>query len=109
MNACLALLTIFTGLAAVFAVLETYHTFREPGGTLSGVLVLKSVIGLWNLACLIVVWSWRKIGVFGLLAGVVALFGVNLFLGVPLGLSMAGFSGTVVLLILLKPKWTLLT
>lgn len=62
--------------------------------------------GFLNIVFISMVWFWKRVGVFGF--GVMSLltFASNLYLGVPISGSIIGLIGPVILILLVKSKWS---
>ena len=58
-----------------------------------------------NVVFLVLVWQWQKIGLFALVAVSLFILVVNVVLGLPPMLALAGVTGPLLVGILVLPKW----
>lgn len=70
-----------------------------------GLLLLLGVGGLLNIVLAILVWQWRRMGVYGYAAMALFVFPINLYAGLPVAQAIIGLLGPLVLAFLVKPRW----
>ena len=61
--------------------------------------------GVLNVVFALLVWNWKKVGVYAFLVMAILVFGINIYLGVPVVNSILGLLGPIILIFLVKPKW----
>ncbi|MRV70216.1 hypothetical protein GJ700_00580 [Duganella sp. FT92W] len=76
---------------------------NAPSWAVSGVLLL-GVLGLLNVAAIVAIWTWRRWGVYLLLANTLAIFAINLAI---LGgtAPFQGLIGAALILFCVYRKW----
>lgn len=72
-----------------------------------GLVRVLGVAALVNILWAILVWRWRRIGVYGLIVMSALAFAVNVYVGVPVLQAIVGFLGPVILVLLVRKKWSL--
>jgi len=63
------------------------------------------LLGLVNIALIIALWNWRKVGVLGIYLSMVFSFVINLYIGIGLLGALSGLIGGVVLFLTIRKKW----
>lgn len=70
---------------------------------------LLALFGLFNAACAVAIWRWKRWGVYGFVASAVVALTVNLASGIPPTGAMSGLVGVIILIALVRPIWDHLT
>ncbi len=60
---------------------------------------------LLNTAFAILVWYWKKIGIFGFMSVAILAFVINVYIGLPMVSAVMGLVGPFLLVLLVKSKW----
>lgn len=69
-------------------------------------LPLLATLSVVNVAAIILLWFWRKIGLYTLVASSAIALVVNMMLQVPLTSMLLGLVGLIILWSLLRPHWS---
>lgn len=81
------------------AVTQSAPNFSEEIGLLLGVCAVL------NALFAVLVFQWRRIGLYGIAVTASVAFAVNLHLGLPIEVSLIGLAGPVMLGALVLPHW----
>ena len=81
------------------AISQGSANFSEEIGLLLGVCAVV------NAALAVMVFQWRRVGMYGIAVTATLSFVVNLHLGVPFEMSLIGLAGPVILGLLVRPHW----
>jgi hypothetical protein len=98
-------LTVF--LYSAFAISPFGRSFFFPDFSL-WVIYVFIFFGALNFACTCFLFLWKKWAFFVLCASAVAVFVLNLFLGMG-AFAFFGLASVVVLYLIIRPKWGLFT
>jgi hypothetical protein len=79
------------------------HFPRLSGG---GIWLLRAAT-LANIVLVVLIWNWRRVGVWGFTAVALLAFPLNLYIGVNPFMAALGLVGLVILAVLVRPKWAL--
>lgn len=88
-------------------IIEDFVSHSDPlfTGTLEWALPLLVVLAAANLVAVVLLWLWRKIGLYIFAATSAVALVINLLLGIPLLTSLIGLIGLAILWALLRPRW----
>lgn len=91
-----------------YVIIEDYVSHSDPRftGTLQWALPLLGVLAAVNIVAVILLWYWRKIGLYIFAATSITALGINMLLGVPLLTSLLGLGGLLILWLLLRERWS---
>lgn len=106
---CLTAFLVFIVLANAVTVLF-YLIYAEQVRILFPRLSSGGLFALWfgallNIAFAIMVWQWRRVGVYGLIILALLVFPFNLYIGIPAVQAMIGLLGPVILALLVRSNW----
>lgn len=105
LSAFLVLMMVSNALAA-FALSVNGEAITSELPKLSSRLVgLLSVVSGANVVLALLVWNWRKVGVYGFFVSATLAFAVNLYAEVPAASIIGGLIGPLLLSALVAPKW----
>jgi uncharacterized membrane protein len=93
------------GVSLVYFLRPDSMMTRYPRLSRGGV-VLLGVATFANVVLAILIWNWRRVGVWGFIALAVLVFPFNLYIGVSLLPSLIGLVGPAILVALVWPKWS---
>lgn len=100
----LVLMIIFNSLTTIFYLVANENTLKLPQNVPSWTIYLFSIFGILNTVFAILVWKWKKIGVYGFILSALVIFGINMSNGVGFT-SFIGLLGPAILVLLVKPVW----
>lgn len=106
LTAFLLVMIIANALTALFHLSFPSFVSRHYPGMGRGLVLLLGLGGLLNIVFAILVWQWRRAGVYGLAAIAVLVFPLNLHIGIPVLPAAFGLLGPLILVVLVWPKWT---
>jgi hypothetical protein len=72
-----------------------------------GLLYFMGVFALLNVVFAIAIWTWKKVGVYGIYGSMALAFCINLYIGVGIVGSLTGLLGLVLLYFTTKKRWQL--
>ena len=106
---CLTSLLVFMIIAnaasALIYLLNPGPVIQQYPRLAQGFLLLFIVALLLNIVLAILVWKWRRVGVYGCIAIALIVFPINLYVGIPVLKALTGFLGPLILGVLVRPKW----
>ena len=109
-------LTTFLVVLIVVNALVALPYFLYPGAIAHrfprfthGLLLLMGAGAVLNIILALLVWNWRRVGVYGFVAVSLVVFAVNLYVGVPILQAVLGLLGIVILAFLVRPRWARFT
>lgn len=105
LSAMLILIMVVNPLTSIFYLFNTANYDPEYATVPVWAMYSLAVLGFLNAGFAWAVWNWKKIGVYGFLINVLAIFAVNLAIGVNPVMASLGFIGPALLIILVKPVW----
>jgi len=103
----LVLMIVTNALTAVVYLARPEAIQQETPGISEGMLTLLAVAALTNIGLALMVWSWKRVGVYGFFAVALLAFGVNVLAGIPLHMALVGFGGPILLAFLVRARWHL--
>jgi len=101
------LILMFIGNAfTAFAYFGNSAAIMQAYPNMSKALIsFMGLLGLVNIALIIALWNWRKVGVLGVYLSMAFSFVINLYIGVGLLGALSGLIGGVVLFLTIRRKW----
>jgi hypothetical protein len=72
-----------------------------------GLLYFMGVLALLNVVFAIAIWTWKKVGVYGIYGSMALAFCINLYIGVGIVGSLTGLLGLVLIYFTTKKRWQL--
>lgn len=71
-----------------------------------GFVFALGAVGLLNVFLASLVWRWRRVGVYGFVSVSLLVFALNLYVGLPVLQAAAGLLGPLILILLVRGKWS---
>jgi hypothetical protein len=109
-GAFLTIWLIIIALGNVYGVFQNLGLYRALGERDNSTVpswpfLAGAILSLVNLACIALLWRWKRLGFYGIVATVLASFVINLCLGVPFGYAILPFVGLAILGAAVATKW----
>lgn len=70
-----------------------------------GIIYFLGIMCLGNVILAALIWSWKKIGVYGFYFIVAIAFAINLYIGLGITGSFVGLIGGVIIFLTTKKRW----
>ena len=102
LTAWLILMLIGNSAATLVNIWGSSMVIQNLQTTPSPAMVIMGVLSIFNLACVIALFKWKKWGFWGLIASSVVALSINLSIGLGVGSSLAVFGGLVLLIVALN-------
>ena len=97
LTAFLILMVIANSLGAVIYLLGSSFIKQNMPGMPSWVILITGIFSVFNFACAIALFKWKKWGFWGfLISSIIALF-INSSIGLGIGQSLSGLLGIAIL------------
>lgn len=104
-TAWLIFMIIVNALVSVVYLLATDLVVQSFGGPVPHSLIyLLGALGIANIICAVLLFQWRKVGFWGVVATYLGAFTINLIIGIDIFQSLIGLVGIAVLYIILHIK-----
>lgn len=71
-----------------------------------GLVRAYGVVGLLNIVLVVLVWRWRRVGVYGFATLSLAILAVNLYIGASWTEAVSGLTGPLMLVLLARQRWS---
>lgn len=90
-----------------YVIIEDFVSHQDPAftGTMQWALPTLAVLAAVNIVAALLLWFWRKIGLYLFVVTSGVAFILNLLLSAPITSAFLGLLGLVVLWALLRPRW----
>jgi len=91
--------TAFSYFANPEAIIQIYPTLSES------LIYFMGLLALLNFVLAIAVWSWKKVGVYGIYITMALAFCINIYVGLGLVSSLMGLIGAIIIFFTTKSRW----
>ena len=95
--------TAFTYFSNPEAIIKVYPSLSE------GLLYFMGILAVLNVVFAIAIWTWKKVGIYGIYASMALAFLINLYIGIGIVGSLTGLIGVVIIYFTTKNRWQLFT
>ena len=93
-------LTAFSYFAYPEALVQTYPLLSIP------VIYFMAALAIVNTLLVVAIWSWKKVGVYGLYITMAIAFIINIYIGIGLYSSLMGLAGGLIIFITTRKNWS---
>ena len=93
-------LTAFSYFSYPEALMQTYPILSI------NLMYFMGVLAILNTLFVVAIWSWKKIGVYGIYFTISIAFMINLYIGVDLFGSIMGLAGVLIIFVTTRKNWS---
>ena len=93
-------LTAFSYFAYPEALAQTYPLLTVP------IIYFIGALAILNTFLVVAIWSWKKVGVYGIYITMTIAFLINLYIGTGLFSSLMGLAGGVIIFVTTRKNWS---
>lgn len=101
----LIVMIVLNAILAIYYLLAGDIVLQGMPGMPEWAIYVLALAGILNTIFAIYVWKWKKIGVYGFAGTALAVFIINLIIGINILAALLGLTGPVILYFLVKPHW----